>query len=111
MTPIFQGPFLPESNFGLRALSLPVRMCVCVCLYVNHDLVRSITHQPRLSMHYQIWTTDVQALGFASYRFFFSFGGTMSPPTEVSISKFWPKMHPSTVKVRIDLCWIAIEHC
>ena len=36
--------FLPEASFGLRVLSLPA--CVCVCLSVNHQLVRAVTHQP-----------------------------------------------------------------
>ena len=36
--------FLPEASFGLRVLSLPA--CVCVCLFVNHELVRAIIHQP-----------------------------------------------------------------
>ena len=42
--------FLPEASFGLRVLSSPasvglcVRVCVCVC--INHELVRTITHRP-----------------------------------------------------------------
>ena len=36
--------FLPEASFGLRVLSLP--SCVCVCVSVNHELVRAIIHQP-----------------------------------------------------------------
>ena len=32
--------FLPEASFGLRVLSLPVSVCVCI----NHGLVRTITH-------------------------------------------------------------------
>ena len=37
--------FLPEASFGLRVLSLPASVCVCVsvCLCVNHLLVRAIT--------------------------------------------------------------------
>ena len=38
--------FLPEASFSLRVLSLPARVCVCVCLSVNHQLVRVKTHQP-----------------------------------------------------------------
>ena len=40
--------FLPEASFGVRVLSLPasVRLCVCVRPCVNHELVCVITHHP-----------------------------------------------------------------
>ena len=40
--------FLPEASFGLRVLSLPASVCVClsVCLCVNHEFVRAITLHP-----------------------------------------------------------------
>ena len=31
--------FLPEASFGLRVLSLPASVCVCVCLFVCQSLV------------------------------------------------------------------------
>ena len=38
---------LPETSFGLRVLSSPasVGMCVRVCVCINHELVRLITHR------------------------------------------------------------------
>ena len=39
----FTNYFLPEASFGLRVLSLPASVCVRVCLFVNHLLVRAIT--------------------------------------------------------------------
>ena len=41
------GPFLPEASFGLRVLSSPasVGLCVRVCVCINHELVRTITHR------------------------------------------------------------------
>ena len=36
--------FLPKASFGLRVLSLPASVCVCVRPCVNHELVRAITH-------------------------------------------------------------------
>ena len=36
--------FLPEASFGLRVLSLPASVCLCVCMCGNHVLVRTITH-------------------------------------------------------------------
>ena len=35
---------LPEASIGLRVLSLPA--CVCMCLSVHHELFRAIIHQP-----------------------------------------------------------------
>ena len=42
---IFHWSFLPEASFGLRVLSLPASVCVCVSVWlcVNHLLVRAIT--------------------------------------------------------------------
>ena len=48
--PRVQSSFVPEASFGLRVLSLPAYVCVCVCLFVclcvNHLLVRAITRDP-----------------------------------------------------------------
>ena len=40
--------FLPEASFGLRVLSLPVSVSVCVCVRpcINPELVRAIIHHP-----------------------------------------------------------------
>ena len=38
--------FLPEASFGLRVLSLPPSVCLCVCVCGNHLLVRAITCRP-----------------------------------------------------------------
>ena len=42
--------FLPEASFGLRVLSLPASVCLCVCPSVcvcgKYLLVRAITHHP-----------------------------------------------------------------
>ena len=42
------SPFLSETSFGLRVLWLlaSVFMCVSVCVWMNPDLVRAITHYP-----------------------------------------------------------------
>ena len=42
----FLNSFLPEASFGLRVLSLPACVCVCVRVSVNHELVQAIIHQP-----------------------------------------------------------------
>ena len=38
--------FLPEASFGLRVLSSPASVGLCVRVCVNHELVRTITHRP-----------------------------------------------------------------
>ena len=42
--------FLPKASFGLRVLSLPESVCLCVrpsvCVFGKHLLVRAITHHP-----------------------------------------------------------------
>ena len=42
----YQYVLLPEASFGLRVLSLPAFVCVCVRVSVNHEFVCAITHQP-----------------------------------------------------------------
>ena len=42
----FMISFLPEASFGLRVLSLPASVCLCVCVCGNHLLVRAITCHP-----------------------------------------------------------------
>ena len=43
---VHQSVLLPEASFGLRVLSLPASVCVCVCVGGNHLLVRAITCRP-----------------------------------------------------------------
>ena len=43
---ILKFGFLPEASFGLRVLSLPPSVCLCVCVCGNHLLVRAITCRP-----------------------------------------------------------------
>ena len=42
--------FLPDASFGLRVLSLPASVCLCVrlsvCVCVKHLLVHAITYHP-----------------------------------------------------------------
>ena len=46
--PPFRRRFLSEASFGLRVLSLPASVCVCVCPSVRQSLllVRAITRDP-----------------------------------------------------------------
>ena len=43
----FRGvSFLPEASFGLRAVSSPASVCLCVRVCINHLRVRTRTHHP-----------------------------------------------------------------
>ena len=93
---------------------------VCVCLSINHQLVRAITHQPfklesqnldqrckrpwLRSLCFLGWLTlNFKVKSYLKVKIYPSLSlSVWSPPTEVSISKFGPKMHLSTVKVPID---------
>ena len=98
-----------------------LRVCVRVCLSVNHQLVRAITHQlfklespnldqrckrPWLRSLLLLGTIDLELQGQIELKSqnlpHFELVRAMSPPIEVSISKFWPKVHLSTVKVPIE---------
>ena len=50
--------FLPEASFGLRVLSLPVSVCVCI----NHLLVRTITRH-LFNLGSLIWSREAKHLG------------------------------------------------
>ena len=119
---------LPEASFGLRVLSSPASVCVCPCvcvsLWVNHLLVHAITRDPfklgspNLDQRCKRpWLRSLLFLGWLTLTFKVKFNFKVkiypilslwvcprhkSPPFEVRISIFGPKMHLSTVKVPID---------
>ena len=105
-------------------------VCVYVCVSVNHELVRAIIHQP-----FKLGSSNLDQRCKRPWLRALLFSGTIdlafkvklnfkvkiypilsmwvcpcnkSPLIEVSISKFGPKMHLSTVKVPIDfgLDWL-----
>ena len=59
--------FLPEASFGLRVLSLPASVCVCVCLSVCQS--RVCPRDNSSSQNHQIWSTDAKHLGWGPYCF------------------------------------------
>ena len=72
--------FLPEASFGLRVLSLPASVCVCVCLSVCPYVCQSLAC-PRDN----------------------------SGPVQATIAKFGPKMQKTLVKVPIVLGAIDLD--
>ena len=65
----WQNSFLPEVSFGLRVLSLPASVCVCVCPSVSR------------SVHYQACSCDD------------------SWPVQARIAKFGPEVENNLVKI------------
>ena len=97
----FNDWFLPEASFGLRVLSLPACVCVYVCVSVNHEFVRAITHQP------------FKLTPKSKFTPFWACACHNSPPIVVTISKFGTKMHLSTVQIPtnfgLDWNWSSIQ--
>ena len=120
---LFHPPFfLPEASFGLRVLSSPAFVCVCVfvcqCVHVpvNHYLVHAITcHMFKLESHN--WDQKFKITWLRSLMFWGLIDSDpqgqielkikmyliliLSPLIEVRILKSWPKMYLSNVKIPI----------
>ena len=69
--PICSNGFLPEASYGLRVLSSPASVCMCVCVSVNHQFVRKITchrlklQSPKLDQKCKTpWLRSLLFLGF-----------------------------------------------
>ena len=77
---------LPETSFGLRVLSLPASVCMPVCLSVCPSVCLSV----RLSVCLSV----CQSLACPRSN---------SGPVQARITKFWPKMQKTLVKVPIGL--------
>ena len=111
--------FLPEASFGLRVLSLPASVCLCVRLCVHQSRVfRGITHHSfklwSLNLDHRrkrSWLRSLLFEGRLTLTFKVKFNSKVkiypiwacpchnSPPIEVTISKFGTKMHLSTVQI------------
>ena len=119
--------FLPEASFGLRVLSLPASVCVCVRLCVNHLLVCAITRDlfklgsPNLDQRCKrpwlrsVWfwgaiDLDLQDQINFKVRIYpiLSCPDHYSPPILVRISKCGQQMYFSTVKIPVNsgLDWL-----
>ena len=125
-----RGQFWP-SGIVVACVCLCVCMCVCVCVSVNHELVWAIIHQPfKLGLPNldqrckRPWLRNLLFLAQLTLTFKVKLNFKVkiypilsmwvcpcdkSPPIEVSISKFGPKMHISTVKVPIDFGLIDLD--
>ena len=91
------GWFLPEASFGLRVLSLPASMCLCV----NQLFVCTITQDP-----FKLGSPNVEhrcKTSNSKLTPFWTCPKHYSPTIQARISNFGPQMHFSTVKIPINL--------
>ena len=118
--------FLPEASFGLRVLSLPASVCVCVsvCLSVCQSRVcprdNSSPVQARITKfgaHMQNalvkvpivlwgdrpWTSRSNLTWKSNFTSFWACPDDNLSSVQARVTKFGPKMHLSTVKIPIDL--------
>ena len=121
--------FLPEASFGLRVLSFPATVRVCICMCGNHLFVRAITCHPfklespnldqksktlwlRSLLFWGVFDIELQdqiQLKGKTITIFWACPCHHSPSIQDKIFKFGPKMHLSTVKIPVNfgLDW----HC
>ena len=126
---------LPESSFGLRVLSLPASVCLCVrpsvCVCGKHLLVRAITHYPfKLGspnldhMCKRPWLISLLFFFTLTFKVKFNFLTSKSkfspfwagpchdsPPIEVTISKVGTKMHLSTAQTATNFGLAYLLFC
>ena len=126
---ISQSQFLPEASFGLRVLSLPASVCVCVRACASTPppppLVRAITHHPfklgspnldhrckrpwlRSLLFWGVIDLDLQKLPN-----FELVGRITQSPVQARTTKFGPKVPKNWVKIPInfgiDWSWSSIS--
>ena len=117
--------FIPEASFGLRVLSSPasVGLCVRVCVCINHELVRTITHRPFklgspnldqrcktpwfrsqlfVGMIDRPWSSRSNVTWKSNLTPFWIRSHHYSSAIQARITKFGPKMHLNTVNIAIN---------
>ena len=123
--------FLPEASIGLRVLSLPASVCVCVRPCVNQELVRAITHDP-----YQLgspnldckckrpwlrsllfwggdwpWPSRSNWTSKSKFTPFWACPRDNSSPGQARATKFGPEVLNTLVKIPVvlggDLAWLV----
>ena len=126
--------FLPEASFGLRVLSSPasVGMCVRVCVYQSracpHD--NSSPIQARITKFWpemqntlvwvpivfgddRPWSSRSNLTWKSNFTSFWACSYHYSSASQARITKFWPKMHLSTVKIPtifgLDWFWSSLS--
>ena len=111
--------FLPEASFGLRVLSLPVSVCVCVyqslaCPHDNSSPVQAritkfgpekkntLVKIPIVLEGNWPWPSRSNLTSNSKLTPFWACPNHYSPPILVRISKFGQQMHFSTVKIPVN---------
>ena len=117
--------FLPEASFGLRVLSLPASVCVClsVCLSVCQSLAcpcdnsgpvqariakfgpkmqKTLVKVPIVLGGNWPWPSRSNLTSKSEFTPFWACPDNYSPPILVRISKFGQQMHFSTIKIPLN---------
>ena len=116
--------FLPEASFGLRVLSLPASVCVCVCLSVCQSLAcprdnsgpvqariakfgpkmqKTLVKVPIVSGGNWPWPSRSNLISKSEFTQFWACPDHNSLPIQARITKFGPEVENSLVKVPIVL--------
>ena len=116
--------FLPETSFGLRVLSLPASVCVCVCLSVCQSLAcprdnsgpvqariakfgpkmqKTLVKVPIVLGSNWPWPSRSNLTSKSEFTQFWACPDHNSLPIQARITKFGPEVEKSLVKVPIVL--------
>ena len=111
-------PFLPEASFGLRVLSSPASVGLCVCVYQSracpHDnsspiqaritkfgpeMQNTLVWVPIVLGDDRSWSSRSNLTWKSNLTPFWACSHHYSSAIQARITKFGPKMHLSTVKI------------
>ena len=124
--------FLPEASFGLRVLSLPASVCLCIrvcvcqsraCPHDNSPLVQAritkfgtkvqntLVKVPIVFGDDRPWPSRSNLTWKSNFTSFWACPPHNSSAVQARITKFGPKMHLSTVKISINfgLDWFDLH--
>ena len=120
----FKVQFSPEASFGLRVLSLPASVCVCVCLSVCQSLAcprdnsgpvqgrttkvgqkmqKTLFKVPTVLWTDRHWPSSSNLTCNSKFTPFWACPHHNSPPIHARITKFGPEVRNTLVKIPIVL--------
>ena len=130
--PVLRSSFLPEASFGLRVLSSPASVGLCVCVYQSRACPddNSLPIQARIAkfgpemQNTLVWVPIVlgddrprssrsNLTWKSNFTPFWACSHHYSSAIQARITKFGPKMHLSTVKIPtnfwLDWFWSSLS--
>ena len=124
--------FLPKASFGLRVLSSPASVGLCVCVYQSracpHDnsspiqaritkfgpeMQNTLVWVPIVFGDDRLWSSRSNLTWKSNFTSFWACSHHYSSAIQARITKFGPKMHLSTVKIPtnfgLDWSWSSLS--